>query len=232
MKLSDLAFACYVYSRMSNYDKSYTYFLNCTNNRIDIRINGHRIALIKWLNSWGCRQFALNYHNLASEEISDWYEEFGNLLFPRNMTLLELSDNDIVLVSKAYAKLVGRTASKRKTKNAGEVDVMIGPTGAAKILFALRPNALAPWDESIRDKLNLDGSPSSYTNYLRIVKDNLEELSETCKRNGYDLSELPNLVGRPGSSLAKLVDEYFWVTISRNCPPPAHDDLARWVNWQ
>jgi hypothetical protein len=154
------------------------------------------------------------------------------LFFPNDRILLELSDDDIVLIGAAYAKLTERTASKRRARNGSESKVMVGPTGAAKILFALRPNALVPWDEPIREELRLDGSASSYINYLEIVKCNLEELSETCKRSGYSLSDLPKLIDRPSSSLAKLIDEYFWVTISRKCPTPTSDNLTRWANWQ
>jgi len=232
MKLFEIAFACYIYGQMSDYDSSYCDFLKATNHKPDIKIAEHRIELLKWLNKWGCRQFAKNYHRLASEEIRTWYEQFNGLLFPTRKTLLELSDDEAAVASKAYADLAERKASKRNTKSGGKSDVMIGPTGAAKILFAIRPNALPPWDDPIRPRLKLDGSAKSYVSYLGIVKREIEELGKACERNGYSLLDLPKLVDKPTSSLAKLIDEYFWVTISRKCPAPASDSLARWATWQ
>jgi hypothetical protein len=232
MKLSELAFACYIYSRMTDYDRSYSELLKATNSQIDIRIDGHRFALLRWLNSWGCRQFAIRYHDLASEGIRMWYEEFGDVIFSRDKTLLELSDSDISLIGTAYENLSQKTASRREIRKGVESNVMVGSTGASKILFALRPSALAPLDDPVRKKLKLDSSANPYINYLGVIKSILEELGEACERNGYSLSDLPNLVGRPNSSLVKLVDECFWVTISRKCPPPTSDDFVRWIGWQ
>ena len=162
MKLSELAFACYIYTRMSDYDSSYQDFLKATNHAPDLNIAKHRKALLQWLNKWGCRQFAKDYHKLASEEIKIWYQEFSALPFHVDATLLELSDNDIAVAKVAYEKLAKRTASWRKTRSGSKSVIMVGPTGAAKILFAIRPNALIPWDDPIRKALKLDGSAKSH----------------------------------------------------------------------
>ncbi len=227
MKMAELAFACYIYGNMTDYDDSYLRFVQETQPSLNLNIEQHRIALIKWLNDWGCRQFAIDYHNLASRQILDWFEEFGHLLFPVNRTLLDLSESDFLLIHRAYANLVHRTASMR----GGHTKVEIGPTGTAKILFALRPNALIPWDEPMRKKLILNGSASHYEKYLNIVRRHLEELSEACITRGHSLSALPRLLNRPTSSLVKLIDEYHWVTISRKCPVPSSRELEQWAEW-
>jgi len=98
--------------------------------------------------------------------------------------------------------------------------VEIGPTGTAKILFALRPNALIPWDEPMRKELTLNGLDSHYEKFLNIVRRHIEELNQACITRGHSLSALPQLLNRRTSSLVKLIDEYFWVTISRKCPVP------------
>jgi len=232
MKLSELAFACYIYSRMSNYDSAYRDFLKNTHPAPDLRLAEHRIELLKWLNKWGCRQFATDYRNLASDEIKVWYEECNAMLSSPNKTLLELSDSEIASTSIAYERLADRTASKRNVKNKNAFIVLVGPTGAAKILFAIRPKALLPWDEPIRRKFRLDGSSNSYVTFLGITKEKLEALDRACRRNGYDLSNLPKVVGRPGSSLVKLIDEYLWVTITKRCPLPPGDTLSKWATWQ
>jgi len=37
--------------------------------------------------------------------------------------------------------------------------------------------------------------------------------------------------GHPKSSLAKLVGEYFWVTMTNGCTPPDRSELAHWLKW-
>lgn len=231
MKLAELAFACYVYGRMTDYDRSYLQFLKETSPQLDLGKEQHRKALLNWLNDWGCRQFAVDYHELASEEIYGWYQDVGNWLFSLGKTLLDLSDSDFALVRAAYAKLVNRTASERTLRDGRQAKVEFGPTGTAKILFALRSDALIPWDASIRSKFRFVGSANDYADYLRLVKKNLEELNEACERNSHKLSDLPQLLGRPKSTLAKLIDEYFWVTVSRKCPAPTSEELMQWAQW-
>jgi len=91
---------------MTDYDDSYLRFKQKTQPSLDLNVEQHRIALIKWLNDWGCRQFAIDYHDLASREILGWFEESGHLLFPVNRTLMDLSESDFLLIRQAYANLV------------------------------------------------------------------------------------------------------------------------------
>lgn len=229
--LSGLAFACHVYAGMSKADKSYQEFLDATKPEPDLTILAHRTALITWLNKWGCRQFAKDDHKLASGKIKDWYEKWHDQLPITTMTLLELSDADLDSVCEPYKQLAERKASERK-RGDGTTDVRFGPTGAAKILFAIRPQSLMPWDESIRTEFGLDESADSYIAFLKQVKTELIKLDEACKRNGHVLSELPKLLKRPDSSLVKLIDEYFWVRITKECQVPEVENLALWATWK
>jgi hypothetical protein len=231
MKLAELAFACYIYGTMTDYDSSYLNFLKETSPQLDLGKEQHLKALLNWLNDWGCRQFAVDYHNLASEAIRSWYQNLGDTLFAPTTMLLDLSESDFASVRTAYAKLVNKIASKRALHSGGKNDVEFGPTGTAKILFALRPNALIPWDDPMRRKFNFEGSAEDYTNYLRMARRNLEELNKTCERTGHTISDLPQLLGRPKSSLPKLIDEYNWVTVTRKCLAPTSEVLKQWVQW-
>lgn len=231
MKLAEIAFACYIYSHMSDYDRSYLSFVEETNPRLDLRLERHQMALLKWLNKWGCRQFSKDCHAQAAEEIGEWYEDISDRLFPINKTLHSLSNEDLALAEQAYGGLVARTASQRTRTNGRETNVTIGPTGTAKILFAVRPNALIPWDDPIRESFGVGNSARSYIQYLQAAKDHLEELSQECDERGHNLSDLPQMLGRSTSSIAKMVDEYFWVTVSRSCPVPSDDELMRWATW-
>lgn len=231
MKLAELAFACYIYSHMSDYDSSYVGFLESTKPELDLQLEHHRMSLLKWLNKWGCRQFAREHHVLASEEIREWYQKSGTRIFPADVTLLSLSNENFALVEEVYARLISRTASRRNMNNGTETCVDIGPTGTSKILFALRPLALIPWDDPIRKQFGVDGSACSYTKFLREVRIELNELEQACEEKGHIITDLPNLLGRPTSSIAKMIDEYFWVTITRGCTVPPEDEISRWATW-
>jgi hypothetical protein len=231
MKLTEIAFACYVYGRMTDYDSSYKRFLEQTSPQLDLRLERHLMVLLKWLNEWGCRQFAKDYHVLAASGIREWYEKAGHKLLQIDKTLASLAESDIAIVELAYGDLVGRTASYRKSSSGAKTAVDVGATGASKILFVLRPDGLIPWDEPIRKEMDLNSSASSYVRYLNIAKRHLEELSRHCAEKGIALRDLPVKLGRPESSVAKLVDEFFWVTVSRKCPVPEDESLRRWVSW-
>ncbi len=116
MRLSELAFACFVYAQFTDYDDSYLLFLQATNHRPDFVNSKHRKALLTWLNQWGCRQFAIEYHGLASSEVLSWYNQFNPALFGRNKNLWELTEAEIDSVAQAYEALSNKKASLRRRK--------------------------------------------------------------------------------------------------------------------
>ena len=50
-------------------------------------------------------------------------------------------------------------------------------------------------------------------------------------RFGIKAGDIPSAVGRPESSIPKLIDEYYWVTITKGCAPATAKDLERWFGW-
>lgn len=230
MTLSELAFACFLYGRLTDYDNSYRLFLEITNGSPDLSNSEHRKALLKWLNQWRCRQFALEHHEHASGEILSWHNEHSPTLFPRDRNLWQVTEAELASAGAAYESLSSRIASYR-TRNGSVVPVSFGPTGAAKILFAIRPRALLPWDDSIRRGLGYDDSQASYLSFLERAKSVLEDLATCCQRNGFQLADLPRVLDRPLSTVPKVIDEYYWVTITKNCSPPGSDTFQRWADW-
>jgi hypothetical protein len=231
MNLFELGYACFLYGQFTDYDQSYLEFLNITNGSPDLNNPEHRKALLVWLNRWGCRQFALDYHDLASQEILAWYNQHQSVLPPPERNLWELTEFELTSVSEAYGLLSGRIASIKTRRGGKSFPVSIGPTGAAKILFAVRPRYLPPWDDAIRRNLGYDKSEKSYLSYLRRVKSALEGLGASCQKNGFPLTELPARLGRRNSSVPKLIDEYYWITMVQGCSPPDPVTLQRWVEW-
>ena len=230
MELSELAFACLLYARFTNYDDSYSSFLQSTSHHPDLVDPEHRRALLIWLNQWGCRQFASEYHDLASSEILSWHNQFNSTLFDRDKSLLELTEAEIYSVTRAYEALSNKTASFRRRKGS-TLRITVGPTGASKILFVIRRNALLPWDEPRRKHYGYDSSAASYSVYLHRVKSILVELEEACKGRGFTLAQLPDQLGRADSTVPKLIDEYHWVTITKSCLMPTRETFQKWAQW-
>ena len=230
MRLSNLAFACFLYAQFTNYDNSYLSFLQTTNYHPDLVNPEHRKALLIWLNQWGCRQFAIKYHEFASSEILAWYAQFNSTFFGQDKNLWELTEAEINSVGPAYKVLSKKRASFRKRKG-NTASVSIGPTGAAKILFAIRRNARIPWVILIRSHYGYDSSGASYLTYLYRVKSILKELEDTCNKNRFTLAQLPKQLRRNNSTVPKLIDEYHWVTITNGCSLPTQDIFQKWAQW-
>jgi hypothetical protein len=232
MRLFELAYACHLYGEPPNsrYDTAYSRFLAATKPVFDILDHRHRRALLAWLNSWGCRQFARKFHDQASEHLRNWAQENLTHLPPTGSSLLTLTDVDFVNAGVLYASLRNLQASIRQ-RSGNSYPVTFGPIGAAKILFALRSQVFPPWDTSIRVHLGCDGSQESYIKYLQWVRHELQEAIADAEAHGIAGMDIPNALGRPFSSLPKLVDEYNWVTITKGRKLPSLEDLNDWWRW-
>ena len=230
MKLYELAFACWVYPAFGDFDKSLSEFRRKVGPDLDPFNAAHREALFVWLNAWGCRQFAKDYYAMAGRSLTAWAERFMDRLPRRGATLVELPDSALDLAAETYGNLMERRACLRTRKSKASC-VTFGPTGAAKTLFALRPSALLPWDDPIREKLNFDGSADSYRRFLQRAQRQAQELSADAARFGLDLSRIRSVLGRPNSTICKLIDEYHRITMSKGCQPPSTDQLGMWTRW-
>lgn len=215
MDLSTLEKGCRQYSQITDFDRSYLYFRGVTQPSLDLDLPAHRQALLTWLLGWKCWQFRRSHWPLASGEIHAWHEEWSATLPGLKSDLLQLSNRELVDLSSAYDALMNRTASYRV--RAGQRQrVRVGPAGSAMILFALRPRATLPWNEAIRNDFGYGkGSAAQYREFLRQAQITLADLAEQCVAQGFTLTELPQRIERPHSSLPKLLDEYHWVTVKR-----------------
>ena len=249
MTLYELAYACHLYTRdFGHYDLSYADFTKATAYAPDLSDSDHRTALLEWLRSWGCRQFALEWSEYSSAQILNWYEGNRDALFPSNKYLWELTRRDLEPVGKAYHNLSLRGASFRQNGEE-QIHVRVGQTGAAKILFAIRPNALAPSDGKIRSELTeskphlttrylppeevlnslLTRSYAEYVDYIVSLKAQLQEIGPECREHGFGLIDLPRQLRRIHGSVPKLIDDYHWITITKNNNMLEPASLERWV---
>jgi hypothetical protein len=228
--LAELAFACYLCDCLTNYNDTFLAFQKATKPAVALSNPAHTMALLTWLNKWGCRQFALEDHDSAAREISSWFDHYQHHLPNKDVYLWRMSDSDFDLAGKAYQALSARVASS-KARNGKDLAITVGPTGAAKILFAIRPNALVPWDDSIRNGLGYDDSLTSYVEFLKAMKAVLCSLGMTCLKRGFELKDLPQKLGRPDSTVVLLLNEYYWITLTRECSLPDTELFKQWLAW-
>lgn len=214
MTINELKIACYLYERFTDYDKGYRNLRSIE--LLDLNIREHIVKLLEWLRSWGCRQFKTDDTEMSIKYLTDWYSKDSRFLPNPKLHLLDGDRIQLDLTAGMFNRLQNTKISERYNSTS---DVTVGPVGAAKILFALRPNFYSPWDRPIckRKGYQLDGL--GYIKYLKDIQETLFVLKKECKENGLNIYDLVKITNRPISSLPKLIDEYNWVTITNKCIP-------------
>ena len=235
MKLGELAFACYIFDKIDKNKDKYKNFME-ENKSLNLSNNKDCVTLLKFLNScWNCRRPKAS-HEEAVKELKTWHKNCADKLFDKDKNLCKLEEGDLCSAANAYEKLL-ECKVEYITKNGKTRSISFGPTTAAKILFTLRPKALPPWDNAIREELVRKGSINGhgrdlYLNYLYCIKEVVHALREDCKKHEFELEKLPQELGRPDYiTIPKLIDEYYWITITQKIVPPTREVLQRWLKW-
>ncbi len=227
--IGKLAIASLMFNSLTPYNNSLVNFRFATGDRIDLTIQEHRDALMKWLNDWGCRHLAEDQHQVASQSILDWYQTNCAALFNEKTPLWQLEDQEIETSANVYGSLKDRIGARR-SRYGIESDVHIGATAASKILFAIRPKAMMPWDEAMRKSFGCDGSPQSYARYLNMIRRLTLQIDTLCRSKGFQINEIPEKIGRPDSTVLELINEYVWVTETREVKLPSSETLLQWAS--
>ncbi|WP_406387628.1 MmcQ/YjbR family DNA-binding protein [Streptomyces sp. NBC_00887] len=205
----ELRHAAGVFNGFSNIDTSWLRLLDSTRPALDLSDEHHRAALLRWLNSWGCR---IRYPREGEPApfdtgVEEWWRDCGAELPVAGLTAL--SDRDISTFADAYAQLAAlRVASGPRARS-------LGPTAAAKALYALRPHGVMPWDAAIAEQLHGARDAAAFAGHLRLGRFWAQSLLEAMDVTEEDL---PGAVGRPSVSLAKVLDEYLYVKITKAGP--------------
>ena len=226
--LCKLALASTLYDSLTPFNRSLGRLDEATGNSIDLTNREHCLSLLKWLNDWGCRNLPKDQHDMASDSILEWYQLDGVSLFTNEKPLWQLEDGELGVVAQAYGSLKDKMGAWR-IRGGRERQVHIGPTAASKILFAIRPKALMPWDDAMRAAFKCDGSPESYFGYLIEIRNLTLHIGALCRNKGFRIDDLPQTLGRPDSTVLALVNEYIWVTVTRQVELPSSDTIARWA---
>ena len=186
---------------------------DATQPAIDLSARAHRDALLRFLRAWGCRHLRRDDTGRSSRALASWWRRFGATLPPVTTPLTDLDDARLAALGRAYVALARAPAAFRASRD-GDVSVSFGDTAAAKALFAIRPQAVPPWDEPMRRALGWGRvDAEEYAVFLAAARGALIGLAQ---RLGVEPSALPAALDRPASSPAKIVDEFLWIRITRD----------------
>jgi hypothetical protein len=207
--LSALRTAVIAFDPLGRSDPSWDALVATTAPRPDLSLAAHRQALLVWLNAWGCR---IRYPRDGEPDrfnagLARWWADWRTALPGPRTTLAGLSDRAVSRLADAYRELsatqVGSVARPRT----------LGPTAASKALYALRPHAVFPWDETIARQLHGARDPVAFGRHLLLGRDWAQRLLAEAAT---DERTLALRLGRPGRTLAKMLDDYCYVEITRN----------------
>ena len=227
--LGKIAVASLLFNSLTPYNASLGDFKSTTGDRLDLLIEEHRDALMHWLNAWGCRHLSRDQHQVASKGILDWCQNNCATLFSDETPLWQLEDQEIDIAANAYGSLKDMIGA-RHYGHGNKLEAHIGPTAASKILFAIRPKALMPWDDAMRKHFGYSGSPGSYSEYLITIKNLTLHITNLCRKKGFQIDDLPQKLRRPNSTVLALVNEYIWVTVTRKVELPSSETLTQWAS--
>lgn len=170
---------------------------------------GHAEAIYLWLNKWGCR-LGMQRHEPFPATLAAWWGEWGSQLPDAKRQIFELSDEEVQSLAGAYGALRRGSAFVNRAGRARS----IGSTAATKILYVLRPDAVVAWDHRISRTVG-GKNADAYQRHLERARAWANALVEEGERRGLTPRDVPDSLGRPASSLAKILDEYLYLTISR-----------------
>jgi hypothetical protein len=203
--LADLRRAAEVFNRFARADTAWLRFAEATSPAADLSLASHRDLLLRFLNAWGCR---IRYPRAGEAApfdaaLSAWWQSWRSAL--PQVSLARLEDSDIDAIAAAYAALVTVRVSDGRPRRT------LGPTAAAKALYALRPEAVVPWDATIAIGTQGGRDGAAFGQHLRLCR---AWAAAVIAEAGVGDSQLPALIGRPAVPLAKILDEYLYVTFT------------------
>lgn len=177
----------------------------------------HALAVLLWLNEWGCRIRKSQFGAIAIG-LSEWFDRQRHQL-PRG-EIQALQHHELDAVAAAYGELLAITE--------------FGPTTAAKALFAVCPAAAIPWDKAIQNEFGLVGRDAGqYRGMLERSREEAKALIADAARCGVvDHQTIMDSLGSQARTIPELLDQYHWITITRRHLIPNRDDLKRWMAWE
>ena len=206
--LADLQRTAAVFNGYRGVDDTWLRLLAQAAPGLDLARAEHRALLLRWLNSWGCR---IRYPRDGEPAPFDagaahWWQTWNPSLPPPAVSIARLSDEQIDAIGSAYAALAALEVSTGRSRRT------LGPTAAAKAMYALRPAAVMPWDAAIAQHLYGVRDGAAFARHQHLGR---RWAGALLKRAGVEEDAMRALIGRPTVSLAKILDEYLYLTLTR-----------------
>jgi hypothetical protein len=107
----------------------------------------------------------------------------------------------------------------------------LGPTCTAKILHVLNPAVFVPWDQPIRDVFWKYNHSRWYEDFLeytqRVARNVRSDFKSFFPNDEPELYLSRKLRYSPSKTLAKFVDEFLWIKVTKHMaiPPPWHPGM-------
>lgn len=178
----------------------------------------HARRLRTWLNQWACRigNPKPGQPDTLASSLALWWPAARDLLPPAGLRLAELTDAQLAAVSRAYGDLCPRPAS---VSAAGRTR-SFGPTATAKLLYFLRPLAIPPWDKAISAQTGGGQDEAAFGAHLTLCRRWARALEAEARSAGLAPGEIAASAGRPAASVARLIDEWLYWTVTAGRPVP------------
>jgi hypothetical protein len=173
----------------------------------------HAERLRKWLNAWLCR---IGYPHSGNPDefavsLSEWWQVNASLLPSPDQTLVNLTHDQLKAVANAYGDLRNRVAYQTSRG----VNRTIGATASSKILYFVRPLSITAWDDRISGHVGCDRTAEGFLAHLQTCQQWSHDVLQVAMIEGISEAHIGLEIGRPLSSMAKLLDEYLYLTITR-----------------
>jgi hypothetical protein len=194
------------FSESPQADRSFEVLRTATSPDVDLSRPDHRQAVHRWLNAWGCRirLARVGESDPFDAAIESWWELARHCLREIDAPLAQLTDADLQRLGAVFDSLSASIVAFDKNGKSRS----LGPTAAAKTLYALRPQSVMPWDLAIAARLHGARDGTAFTSHLALGRQWANSLLE---ESGLDEANLVAALGRPGSTLARVLDEYCFV---------------------
>ena len=206
--IEELQATAETFGAMQRPDRSLAAFRQRVGDSVDPLEPNHAQALLDWLNAWGCRMDSSDSGcRIFAESLATWWIGNEPHLPDSQLRLVDCTGDTIERAAIAFEALSASRASERRT---------VASTAAAKTLHALRPLNLIAWDRAIALCMHNSRGREAYAEHLRWGQTAASRLIEEAKERGWSGEvELVANLGRTGFTLAKVLDEHLYVTISR-----------------
>ena len=177
----------------------------------------HAARLRIWLNQWTCRMAypKAGEADVFARSLARWWTDAKETMPAERQRLAELTDGQLQAVSHAYAELYQRPAAINRVGTTRSV----GSTAAAKLLYFVRPLAVTAWDKAISARTGKGNGEAAFLRHLTSCRNWARGLEAEAGSLGLNPSEIGPSLGRPASSVAKLIDEWLYATVTGGLGP-------------